>query len=66
MRTTNLGKTKPTEPEVQKIKRYERIIEKLKKTLEVDRRFLGDSRKMYQIEISSKTELEHMLRECVE
>ncbi len=55
-----------TESEEDKIKRYERVIEKLKKMLDHERKLLKGSRLQYQREMQSKTELEHLLRETVE
>jgi hypothetical protein len=54
------------ESEEEKIKRYERVIEKLKKMLDHERKQLRGARMQYQREMSSKTELEHLLRETVE
>lgn len=42
------------------------MIEKLKKMLDHERKGLKQSRFQYQREMSSKTELEHLLRETVE
>ena len=56
---------KPQETEEDKIKRYERIIDKLKKTLEFERKNLKGVRTQYQGEMQHKTELEDMLKECV-
>lgn len=56
---------KPQETEEDKIKRYERIIEKLKKTLDFERKNLKSARTQYQSEMQHKTELEEMLKECV-
>ena len=56
---------KPPETEDEKIKRYERIIEKLKKTLDYERKNLKSARTQYQAEMQYKTELEDMLKECV-
>lgn len=53
------------ETEEEKIKRYERIIEKLKKTLDYERKNLKGARTQYQAEMQYKTELEDMLKECV-
>lgn len=57
---------KKVETEEEKIKRYERVIEKLKKMLDNERKSLKQGRIQYQREMSSKTELEHLLRETVE
>jgi len=46
--------------------RYERVIDKLKKMLEHDRRLLKGARGQYQREMSFKTELEVILRDTVE
>lgn len=46
--------------------RYERVIDKLKKMLEHERKLLKGSRTQYQREMSNKTELEILLRETVE
>lgn len=46
--------------------RYERVIDKLKKMLENERRQLKTARVQYQREMSVKTELEYLLRETVE
>lgn len=54
---------KPPETEEEKIKRYERIIEKLKKTLDIERKNLKGARTQYQAEMHYKTELEDMLKE---
>jgi hypothetical protein len=48
------------------VKRYERVIEKLKKMLDHERKLLKQGRYQYQREMSSKTELEHLLRGTVE
>ena len=56
---------KPQETEEDKIKRYERIIDKLKKTLEFERKNLKTVRTQYQGEMQHKTELEDMLKEWV-
>jgi hypothetical protein len=53
----------PQESEEDKVKRYERIIQKLKKTLEFERKNLKGSRHQYQLEMNHKTELEDMLKE---
>jgi len=53
------------ESEEDKIHRYERIIEKLKKTLDFERKNLKAARSQYQTEIHHKTELEDMLKEWV-
>jgi hypothetical protein len=42
------------------------VIEKLKKMLDHERKQLRGARLQYQREMSSKTELEHLLRETVE
>lgn len=55
----------PQETEEDKVKRYERIIQKLKKTLEFERKNLKGTRSQYQAEMNHKTELEDMLKECV-
>jgi len=55
-----------TETEEDKIMRYERVIDKLKKMLEHDRRLLKGARGQYQREMSFKTELEVILRDTVE
>ena len=57
---------KKVETEEEKVKRYERVVEKLKKMLDQERKCLRQSRVQYQREMSSKTELEHLLRETVE
>lgn len=54
------------ETEEEKVKRYERVIEKLKKMLDHERKQLKQGRVQYQREMQSKTELEHLLRETVE
>jgi hypothetical protein len=53
----------PQETEEDKVKRYERIIQKLKKTLEFERKNLKGARSQYQSEMNHKTELEDMLKE---
>eukprot|EP00343_Euplotes_focardii_P005579 CAMPEP_0205810588 /NCGR_PEP_ID=MMETSP0205-20121125/14757_1 /ASSEMBLY_ACC=CAM_ASM_000278 /TAXON_ID=36767 /ORGANISM="Euplotes focardii, Strain TN1" /LENGTH=148 /DNA_ID=CAMNT_0053088847 /DNA_START=56 /DNA_END=498 /DNA_ORIENTATION=- len=53
------------ESEEDKVNRYERIIGKLKKTLDFERKNLKNSRGQYQNEVNHKTELEEMLKECV-
>lgn len=55
----------PQESEEDKVQRYQRIIEKLKKTLEFERKNLKATRNQYQGEMNQKTELEDMLKECV-
>ncbi|CDW74794.1 UNKNOWN [Stylonychia lemnae] len=57
---------KKVESEEEKVKRYERVIEKLKKMLDHERKSLRMGRLQYQREMQSKTELEHLLRETVE
>ena len=47
-----------TESEDEKVLRYERVIDKLKKMLEHERRLLKGARQQYQREMSMKTELE--------
>jgi len=54
------------ESEDEKVFRYERVIDKLKKMLEHERRQLKGARVQYQRETSTKTELEHLLRDTVE
>jgi DNA repair exonuclease SbcCD ATPase subunit len=55
-----------TETEDEKVLRYERVIDKLKKMLEHERRLLKGARQQYQREMGVKTELEVLLRETVE
>jgi hypothetical protein len=54
------------ETEDEKVLRYERVIDKLKKMLEHERRLLKGARTQYQREMGMKTELEQLLRETVE
>ena len=54
------------ETEDEKVLRYERVIDKLKKMLEHERRLLKGARVQYQREMGTKTELEQLLRETVE
>jgi transposase-like protein len=54
------------ETEDEKVLRYERVIDKLKKMLEHERRLLKGARQQYQREMGVKTELEVLLRETVE
>lgn len=54
------------ETEEEKVLRYERVIDKLKKMLEHERRLLKGARQQYQREMGGKTELEVLLRETVE
>lgn len=54
------------ETEDEKVMRYERVIDKLKKMLEHERRLLKTARTQYQREMGTKTELEQLLRETVE
>ena len=54
------------ETEEEKIMRYERVIDKLKKMLEHERRLLKGARSQYQREMSNKTDLEHLLKDTVE
>lgn len=54
------------ETEDEKVLRYERVIDKLKKMLEHERRLLKGARGQYQREMGTKTELEQLLRETVE
>lgn len=61
-----LSKGAQGESEDQKVARYERITEKLKKMLEQERKKLKGARTMYTREIQSKTELEYLLRQCAE
>ncbi len=58
--------SKKVETEEEKIKRFERVIEKLKKMLDHERKQLRGARMQYQREMTGKTELEHLLRETVE
>lgn len=48
------------------IDRYEAVISRLKKLLEIERKNLRAARTAYTREIESKTELENMLRKCIE
>lgn len=54
------------ETEEEKIKRYERLVEKLKQTLNNDRRTLRACRLQYSKELSNRTELEELLKQAVE
>jgi len=54
------------ESEDEKVARYERIIEKLRRTLDTERKNLKQTRADYQMEIASKTELEKIMKECVD
>jgi hypothetical protein len=54
------------ETDEEKVQRYERVIEKLKKMLDTERKNLKGSRVMFQREMNSKTDLEYMLKECVD
>lgn len=54
------------ETENEKVARYERIIDKLRRTLDTERKNLKLTRTDYQMEIASKTELEKIMKECVD
>lgn len=54
------------ESEQDKVIWYERIIEKLKSTLDWEWKSLKLYWQQYQLEMASKTELEALLKECVE
>ena len=54
---------KPQETEDDKIQRYERIIDKLKKTLDFESKNLKGARTQYRSEMNHKTELEDLLKE---
>ena len=54
------------ESEDQKVKRHERIIDKLRKMVEHERKNLKTARVMYTKEMSNKTELEYLLKQCAD
>ena len=59
---SRLARETREETENEKIERYERIISKLKKTLESLRRNIKGTRTSYQSELATKTELQDMLK----
>ena len=57
---------KRVETEEEKIKRYERVVQKLKMTLNNERKTLKYCRIQYNKELNSKTELEELLKQAVD
>lgn len=57
---------KKIESEDDKVVRYERVIEKLRKMMEHERKLLKLARAQYQKETASKTELEVLLKCAVD
>lgn len=55
-----------TETEEEKIRRYERVIEKLRKMMEHEKRLLKNARQQYNKEMQGKTELELLLKQAVD
>ena len=51
-----------TETEEEKIRRYERVIEKLRKMMDHERKLLKGARLQYNKEMKGKTELELLLK----
>jgi len=57
---------KKVETEEEKIRRYDKLVEKLKVTLNNERKILKACRLQYNKELNSKTELEEMLKQAVD
>ena len=54
------------ETEEEKLRRYDRVMEKLRKMMQHERRLLKAARMQYNKELSSKTELEILLKQSVD
>lgn len=54
------------ETEEEKLKRYDRVMDKLRKMMQHERRLLKGARLQYNKELSSKTELEILLKQAVD
>lgn len=54
------------ETEEEKLRRYDRVMEKLRKMMQHERRLLKIARMQYNKELASKTELEILLKQAVD
>ena len=54
------------ETEEEKLRRYDRVMEKLRKMMQHERRLLKAARLQYNKELASKTELEILLKQAVD
>ena len=54
------------ETEEEKLHRYDRVMEKLRKMMQHERRLLKNARQTYNKELASKTELEILLKQAVD
>lgn len=54
------------ESEEEKLQRYDRVMEKLKRTMQSERQKLKIARQQYNKELGSKTELEILLKQAVD
>lgn len=54
------------ETEEEKLRRYDRVMEKLRKMMQHERKLLKGARQQYNKELASKTELEILLKQAVE
>jgi len=54
------------ESEEEKLRRYDRVMEKLRKMMQHERRLLKAARLQYNKELGSKTELEILLKQAVD
>ena len=54
------------ETEEEKLRRYDRVMEKLRKMMQHERRLLKAARQQYNKELASKTELEILLKQAVD
>ena len=54
------------ETEEEKLRRYDRVMDKLRKMMQHERRLLKAARQQYNKEMASKTELEILLKQAVD
>ena len=54
------------ETEEEKLRRYDRVMDKLRKMMQNERRLLKAARLQYNKELGSKTELEVLLKQAVD
>ena len=54
------------ETEEEKLRRYDRVMDKLRKMMQHERRLLKGARLQYNKELASKTELEILLKQAVD
>ena len=54
------------ETEEEKLRRYDRVMEKLRKMMQHERRLLKNARAQYNKELTNKTELEILLKQAVD